>query len=151
MPECVIFDIDGTLADLTHRREHLLKDPRDWDAFYEAMVDDPLIYPIWRLYRTLRDDHTIILCSGRPEDYRTHTQDWLSRHGIFYNKLMLRPSGDYREDTLIKREMLWALRADGWEPLLVVEDRQRVVDMWREQGIVCLQCAPGDFDIGPPK
>ncbi len=57
----------------------------------------------------------------------------------------MRPEKDYRDDGTIKAELLDKILADGWEPWLVVEDRQRVVDMWRARGLTCLQCAPGDF------
>jgi len=42
-----------------------------------------------------------------------------------------------------KREMLQGI--DRKKILFVVEDRSRVVEMWRGEGLVCLQCAPGEF------
>ncbi len=34
---------------------------------------------------------------------------------------------------------------DHWSVQFVMDDRQRVVDMWRSKGLKCLQVAPGDF------
>ena len=58
---------------------------------------------------------------------------------------MLRPDGDRRTDVIVKREMLAGL--DRSKILFVVEDRSGVVEMWRSEGLVCLQCAPGEFQF----
>jgi hypothetical protein len=57
--------------------------------------------------------------------------------------LLLRKDNDRRADGVVKREMLAAI--DKSRILFVVEDRSRVVEMWRSEGLVCLQCAPGEF------
>lgn len=146
--DCVIFDIDGTLADVSHRRHHLGNNGRspDWKAFFDGMVDDPVIEPVACLLEQLRSDFDIILCSGRPDNYREQTEKWLSDNAIVYDKMFMRPAGDHRSDVIIKRQMLEAIRGDGYNIRFVVDDRQSVVDMWREEGLVCLQAAPGDFD-----
>ena len=68
---------------------------------------------------------------------------WLEEHDVNYHELLLRRDGDYRSDVVVKREMLADL--DKSKILFVVEDRSRVVEMWRSEGLVCLQCAPGEF------
>ena len=85
----------------------------------------------------------VVLCSGRPDEYRRQTIEWLERVGVRYDELRLRRNGDRRSDTIAKREMLDGI--DLAKILFVVEDRASVVDMWRELGLVCLQCAPGEF------
>jgi hypothetical protein len=57
----------------------------------------------------------------------------------------MRAEKDYRADDIIKGELLDRIISDGWRPWLVVDDRDRVVKMWRDRGLLCLQCAPGDF------
>jgi hypothetical protein len=57
----------------------------------------------------------------------------------------MRPEGERREDCEVKRELLAQIRADGYNPVMVFEDRDRVVAMWREEGLRCLQVAPGNF------
>jgi hypothetical protein len=85
----------------------------------------------------------IILCSGRSEEHREETIQWLAQHGVNYHHLLLRRDQDRRPDSVIKRELLATL--DKSKILFVVEDRSHVVEMWRSEGLVCLQCAPGEF------
>lgn len=142
--EIVIFDIDGTLADVSERVHHLRKTPKDWDAFFEGMARDRAIRSMVRLCNLLHASGIrIILCSGRNEGHRAETVNWLARQGVNYHDLRLRRDGDFRSDVVVKREMLRGI--DKRRVLFVVEDRSRVVEMWRAEGLVCLQCAPGEF------
>ena len=142
----VIFDIDGTLADVEHRRHHVANKPKDWTAFYEAMDDDPPNWPVVALAQALViADHKLICVSGRPSNYYHRTYAWLTHHRIPCHGLYLREEGDHRPDHVVKREKLALIRAVHGEPLFAVDDRQQVVDMWRDEGITCFQCAPGDF------
>lgn len=141
-----IFDIDGTLADVGHRRHHVTITPKNWAAFYEAMDDDAPNAPVVLLARILdAADIKIICSSGRPETYYHRTRAWLARHDVPCWDLYMRAPGDHRPDHVIKRERLALIRAVHSEPLFAVDDRQQVVDMWRSEGITCFQCAPGDF------
>lgn len=142
--ELVIFDIDGTLADVSERILHLKKKPKNWKAFFEGMAQDKTIHSMVRLCNLLfTSGIQIILCSGRSEEHRPETVQWLAQHGVNYHKLLLRRDGDHRSDVIVKREMLASIDKD--KILFVVEDRSRVVQMWRSEGLVCLQCAPGEF------
>lgn len=142
----VILDIDGTLADCNHRRHHVANKPKNWTAFYEAMDDDVPNMPVVALARAMvTTGHKIICVSGRPSNYHRRTRDWLTRHNIPCWDLYTREEGDHRPDYVVKREKLALIRVVHGEPLFAVDDRQQVVDMWREEGITCLQCAPGDF------
>lgn len=142
--EIVIFDIDGTLADVSERLHHLRKKPRNWNAFFTGMVQDKAIHSMVRLCNILHASGIrIVLCSGRREAHRDETVKWLSEKGVKYHDLLLRKDHDRRSDTVVKREMLEAI--DKSQILFVVEDRSRVVGMWRAEGLVCLQCAPGEF------
>ncbi len=142
--DIVIFDIDGTLADVSERIHHLKKKPKDWDAFFAGMAQDQALESMVRLCNILHAAGLrIILCSGRNEAYRGETIAWLAEQGVNYHDLRLRSDGDRRNDAIVKREMLVGI--DKSRVLFVVEDRSRVVEMWRAEGLVCLQCAPGDF------
>jgi predicted secreted acid phosphatase len=142
--EIVVFDIDGTLADVSARLHHIRTKPKNWKAFFAAMPDDKAVHAIIRLCNLVYDTGVrVVLCSGRPDEYRAQTVDWLARAGVRYDELRLRRNGDRRSDTIAKREMLVGL--DRATILFVVEDRASVVEMWRQQGLVCLQCAPGEF------
>ena len=142
--EIVIFDIDGTLADVSERLHHIKKKPKDWDAFFQGIPQDKAIHSIVRLCNILyQSGLKVILCSGRREKDRAETVKWLSQQGVNYDELRLRPDGDRRTDVIVKRELLAGL--DRSKILFVVEDRSGVVEMWRSEGLVCLQCAQDEF------
>jgi hypothetical protein len=142
--EIVIFDIDGTLADVSERIHHVKKKPKNWNAFFKGMAQDKAIHSVVRLCNLLyASGIQIILCSGRSEEHRGETVKWLAQQRVNYHDLLLRKDRDNRPDTVVKREMLTAI--DKSKILFVVEDRSRVVEMWRSEGLVCLQCAPGEF------
>lgn len=137
----VIFDIDGTLADCTHRLHHVTGARRDYAAFFGAMGEDPCYKEILNLLDQLSaSGNAIVLCTGRPDDYREPTKKWLINEAVGYAELYMRAAGDYRPDHVVKAELLHAMREEGYEPWLVIDDRPSVVRMWREQGLTCLQC-----------
>ena len=142
--ELVIFDIDGTLADISERIHHIKRKPKNWNAFNTGMAQDKAIHSMVRLCNILYASGIhIILCSGRNERNRPGTVEWLNKQGVNYHELLLRRDEDYRPDSAVKRELIQGL--DKNKILFVVEDRSRVVEMWRSEGLVCLQCAPGEF------
>jgi phosphoglycolate phosphatase-like HAD superfamily hydrolase len=139
----VIFDIDGTIADLTHRLHYITTKPKNWPAFNKAISNDK---PIWQVIEVLfslkNDGWGIILCSGRSEDSRQDTIDWLVDYGIWdkVSGLYMRKSKDYRSDDIIKEELLNQILKDGYNPLMVFDDRKRVVEMWRRRGLFVFDC-----------
>ncbi len=143
----IIFDIDGTLANVDHRLHHLERRKKDWDAFFAAAPKDEPHDEIVYLNRLLweDEDNRIIVVTGRPDDQRDDTVAWLDRHAIRYHDIFFRRRNDHREDSVVKADILDAIRRRHGEPYLVFEDRSRVVKMWRDNGIRCLQVAPGDF------
>jgi hypothetical protein len=143
---CIIIDLDGTLADCEPRRYHVNGEAKDFGAFFAAIGDDkPFEWCDELITAMSRYGYDIVLCSGRPEDYRKVTELWLTFNRIEYDALFMRPSGDGREDAIVKKEILERDILPKWDVLFAVDDRQQVVDMWRENGITCLQCAEGDF------
>lgn len=144
--KAVIFDIDGTLANGEHREHHLRAEKKDWDSYYAGMGEDtPHQAMVALLGMCRREGWRILLCTGRPVLYRDKTLDWLLRHGVEYDGLYMRGAADHRPDYEIKKEFLDDMRRRGNEIMFVVEDRATVVAMWRAEGLLCLQCAPGDF------
>lgn len=143
----VVFDLDGTLALCAHRQHYLERQPKDYDAFYAACVDDALCVPVLRaLMAHWNMGHRVEIWSGRSDQVMVETIDWLERHGIHPGFLArMRRTGDHRPDVVLKREWLREARADGGAPNLVYDDRDAVVAMWREEGITCFQVAPGPF------
>ena len=147
MKKTIIFDIDGTLADLNGRDKFLHNGTKDWESFNAHMDQDLPNTPIIELYRTLyaSQRYEIILVSGRQERFRKVTGTWLTFHNIPFDTLLMRKNTDIRHDCEVKQDILKSLQAQGKEILFTVDDRQSVVDMWRANGITCLQCDKGDF------
>ena len=146
MSRCYLFDLDGTIADLTHRLPHIQKTPKDWDAFFAACPDDKPIPHIITLAADLFGaGGSIVYVSGRSDQVRNQTQAWLDDHGLPPGRLYMRTAGDHRPDHQVKVELLELLRADGYQPVMAFDDRNAVVKMWRELGIPCAQVADGDF------
>lgn len=144
---CYLFDIDGTLADLTHRLHHIQKDPKDWDAFFDACPDDAPISHVLTLAHSLMRSARLIFVSGRSDSTREKTEAWLLRYGLGDGpgRLYMRKAGDHRHDNIVKSELLDQILADGFRPIMAFEDRDQVVKMWRERGIPCAQVAEGNF------
>jgi len=141
-----IFDIDGTIADLTHRRQYIATKPKNYAAFHKGVTNDLPIWPVINVLLAMKAaGYKIVLCSGRDGDFRQRTVDWLARFGVPYDALYMRAGKDYRADDIIKEELLDQILADGYKPEIVFDDRDRVVAMWRRRGLKCAQVEPGDF------
>ncbi|HJD19684.1 MAG TPA: hypothetical protein IAB21_04425 [Candidatus Avelusimicrobium excrementipullorum] len=143
----ILFDIDGTLADLNGREEFLKQEPPDWKNFNAKMEEDIPNTPVVELYRTLYESRKfeIILVSGRQERFRKATETWLTWHEIPFKTLLMRADNDQRPDREVKQDILNSLKTQGKDILFTVDDRQSVVDMWRANGITCLQCRKGNY------
>lgn len=143
----VLFDIDGTLANIEHRRPFLDGNRPDWKRFNDAMGDDTPNEPVVSLYQTLwRDpEYELILVTGRNEKFREITEQWFFWNDIPVGEMFMRKDNDSRADHIVKQEILEHLLAMGKNIALTVDDRQQVVDMWRRNGITCLQCDVGNF------
>lgn len=146
-----IFDVDGTLADPTHRRGYVQNKPKRWDLWNKTMNRDGYHKDIFQfMYSGWNLGNKILISTGREESYRDVTLEWLHNNPwfdttILLDKMFMRKDKDYRSDELIKKEMLDQMREDGYNPVLVFDDRDRVVKMWRENGIRCLQVSEGNF------
>jgi phosphoglycolate phosphatase-like HAD superfamily hydrolase len=146
----VVFDIDGTLADIEHRLDYVRSKPKNWKAFDAGIPNDKVNEPVAEVFDAMiMGGHTVILASGRSERTRIATQDWLRKNGFSsYDKLYMRPADDYRGDDIVKREILDEMtRAWGRKPDMVFDDRPRVVRMWRDAGIFVFNVYQGEEDF----
>jgi hypothetical protein len=147
MTNCIIVDIDGTLANTDHRKHFLEQKPKNWRSWHAAADGDTPHSDVMDVVGdfSCARNVPVVLCSGRNEAQRSQTVGWMRRNHFPFKALYMRADGDYRPDHIIKRELLARIRADGFEPFCVFEDRDSVVAMWREEGLRCFQVAPGDF------
>ncbi len=146
---CIVVDVDGTLAEFNPEavKSWVLGDTKDWDPFFNYMQDALPVINIVKLVNYLAEKgEAIVICSGRPDSHRQYTLDWLDKHCIPYDRVYLRPEGqDTISDAHVKQALLLNIQNDGYAPWLVLDDRDHVVNFWREAGLTCLQVAPGNF------
>lgn len=151
---CYLMDIDGTLANGSHRLHHLEKQPKDWDAYFATMADDAPHPHMIQLCDRLAHFAAVLYVTGRPAEYREITIEWLRRHGLYSGRdtilvgqrgLYMRPSKNFIDDSVLKIQLLDQIRKDGFAPIMAFDDRTRVVKAWRAAGIPCAQVAEGDF------
>ena len=95
------------------------------------------------IVEALSEWYDIVYCSGRSEDARAATEQWLRTYDLS-GPLYMRAEGDIRRDSVVKRELLDRI-GEFYDVQAAIDDRQQVVDMWRAAGLLCLQVAPGDF------
>lgn len=139
-----VFDLDGTLADVGHRRHFVNCAKPDWQLFFKSCVEDtPIPSVVAALKAHVAAGHRVEIWSGRSDEVRAETIDWLEAQGIDPALLTnMRPAKDYQPDDALKRQWLHACDA---RPDAVYDDRNKVVAMWRAEGIHCFQVALGDF------
>ena len=131
----VVFDMDGVLSDASGR-QHLLERPwRDWEAFFDACGDDPLIDEVGRLLEVLDDDLRIVLLTARPMRVQRQTLGWLERMSLRWDLLIMREHGDYDASRdLQATDHGRSSGPYGFDLRLAFEDDRRNVDMFRRRG-----------------
>lgn len=143
--KALIVDLDGTLCNVDHRRPLVTNGNNNWKNFFEQMTNDtPNEWCVEICNRFYPME--ILFITGRPDSYRQITDEWLGRYHFFEPALLyMRARKDFRADHIVKKEIYEKHIQSKYEILFVVDDRASVVKMWRELGLVCLQCADGDF------
>ena len=137
MTKVAIFDVDGTLMNVNHRRHYVNGPNQDWKAFNEAMVLDTPNEAVFQLAAST--DLPVIVVSGRNERHRDVTERQLQ--SLDYIKLIMRPDDNYDPDHVFKQEVLDIILESQFDVEFVVDDRPSVVQMWRKNGLTC-------FDVG---
>lgn len=148
-----IFDLDGTIANIQHRVHLLSTDsPTRWNKFYDACDKDTPNDPVVRtMHMLLAQGAEIWVFSGRSDRVQRKTILWLMQNTLLppstiYDILVMRPEGDHRPDDELKQVFVDNMLHEDRDRLVAVfDDRKRVVDMWRKNGIACFQVADGDF------
>lgn len=144
---CKVFDMDGTIADCAHRQHFVNNDDkkqRNWSAFFNAMDrDTPRPEVIAEMHKAVANNEEVIICSARPEDYRQKTIVWLKEHNVPYDRLIMRRSGDYRADEIVKQEFLDKF-LDKRKIVCIWDDRPKVIAMWRKNGLTVVDMGSGN-------
>jgi hypothetical protein len=168
MKNTVIFDLDGTLAIIDKRREKSLKPngKMDWDKFFDPLnvlrldtSNEPVIKMAQMFHK---DGFKVVIFSGRNDRSFHMTKLWLEQRDVPFDLLVMRPDkfqadswpiadGNpatkemrFMPDEILKKKMLDTF-VDIDDVFLVVDDRNKVVKMWRDLGLSVFQVADGDF------
>ena len=146
----VIFDLDGTLADITSRRTLSTKPngKMDWDIFFnpDNITLDLPNQPVINMAKLLSFNFDIWVLSGRSDKTLNTTVKWLDDNDVPFDKILMRPTDKHHHfmpDNDLKQMWLDDIGVDN--VAMVFDDRQQVVDMWRDNGLTCFQVAKGDF------
>ena len=137
LPHCIIVDVDGTLA---------LKSPNRSIYEYAKVYEDSLNIPVYKAVTSFAGtDCAIIIMSGRDDDCKDVTVEWLMSKNVPFKEIYMRSTGDKRSDDIVKRELFENNLRGRFFVEAVFDDRQKVVDMWRSLGLTTFQVADGSF------
>ena len=144
----LFWDLDGTLTDAEPFVHLIHTKPKNWAAWDQNIINhEPHtdIVSLYMLHGCLGHHNYVV--TARSEAVREGTTGWLKKHGLweFCKELVMRPAKDYRPDHEVKLDILNMMRSNNINPDIVFEDRSRVVQMYRENGVRCLQVANGDY------
>jgi hypothetical protein len=142
-PNVYLCDLDGTLCNVSHRRQYVATKPRNWDAWNAGLVNDTPNFAMLGIITSLTYYYPLIFVSGRSDDYRKQTEEWLEKYDISYNALYMRKYKDHRDDAIVKGELADEIEKE-YNILGVFDDRKKVIDMWISRGIFV-------FDVGQGK
>lgn len=136
LPNAFIFDIDGTLA-------HNVSNRNIYD--YQRVIEDGLDSHVSYMLNHLKDNHKIIIVSGRDDSCKDVTIEWFKKHNLHYDHFHMRKYKDFRKDSIVKAEIYDNHIKDKFNILGVFDDRNQVVETWRSLGLKCYQVQEGDF------
>ena len=142
----MVFDLDGVLSDAAGRQHFLEPGRRDWEGFFEACGDDPLIEEVACLLSLLDPVLQVVLLTGRPVSVQPQTSTWLERFDLRWDLLVMRDYGDYTAARDFKRTTVEQLRQYGFDLRLAFEDDRRNLAMFRDEGVPCVYIHSGYYD-----
>jgi hypothetical protein len=128
-----VVDLDGVVADTRHRLHLIERFPKDWEGFFAAAVEDPLLPEGAAVAHRLAREHQLTYLTGRPERWRSDTEVWIARVGLPAARVHMRRDSDRRPARMMKLSVLARLATQA--PIaMVVDDDPAVVRAVRAAG-----------------
>lgn len=150
MKQAIIVDLDGTLCDCSHRVHHAQN--KQWDEFNAGIPEDKINPAVkWLCLQAAQNELEVILCTGRNEGNRAATLRWLLDQNclLFTDVLLMRPKDDHTPDHELKLRLIGehfgSIEAAREKVLFTLDDRDRVVEAWRNAGFQCWQVQAGSY------
>lgn len=144
----IIVDMDGTLCDVTSIRHYVKGKRRNFRAFHEASRFCPTRPEVEASVRAAHaHGFAVVIVTARDARYERATRDFLDRNDIPFDALFMRAWGDQRKDTVVKDEIFAQIVAAGFEPVVAIDDRRDIAEVWESHGVVTIivdsEDAPG--------
>lgn len=140
--EAVIFDMDGTLCDVTSIRHHVLGRRKNYDAFhYGSLFCPPVGWVAEKLHAHAAADRSIIVVTARKRKWHQLTKNWFMQNGLYYDEIHMRADDDDRKDVEVKRD-IYAQFANRYRIIKAYDDNPSIVALWRSLGIETVE-VPG--------
>lgn len=134
--DAVIFDVDGTLCDVSSVRHFVASRPKNFDAFHAGSIDCPPHADVARAARAATAEGlAVLVVTARKLMWRYHTILWLAEQRIPYDELYMRDDRDGRRDVEVKTDILRDIERDGYRPVAAWDDNPSIVALWRSRGI----------------
>ena len=143
--EVIIFDLDGVISDAAHRQHFLKGTERDWDGFFSACTDDPPIISGVKLINVLNKYHKTIILTARPKSVQSETVDWLKRHCVVWDVLIMRSDVDHQQSSEMKLSALNQIRDAGYTPILAFDDDPKNIEMFLGQEVPAISVHSGYY------
>lgn len=132
--DAVIFDVDGTLCNVSSIRHYLRGDQRDFESFHRESVNCPPNEWVAQLARDMNEYYAIIVVTARKNRWFNPTWWWLNENGVPYDELFMRDDRDQRKDYVVKQEILNRI-VKRYNPILAVDDNPNVIELWEQNDI----------------
>ena len=143
--DVVIFDLDGVISDAYHRQHYLRGEEKNWNGFFSACTEDPPIISGVRLINILNKSHRTIILTARPESIQLETIDWLKKHGVVWDALIMRSNDDFKESAKMKLSALNQILDAGYVPMLVFDDDPKNIAMFSEHQVPAISVHSGYY------
>jgi len=134
-PEAVIFDMDGTLANVESIRHHVEGPKRDFHAFHTESVNVPPNPDVLEMAQQAdAEGKKVVIVTSRTTKYRHHTAYWLADNKVPSDAMYMRAHGDQRPDREVK-EGLYRRLSRSYDVVHAVDDNPSILELWEEKGI----------------
>lgn len=147
MKSWIITDLDGTLCNIDHRVDYAKAGL--WEEFHQRCYDDLAHPEVAEFLQHIGKHFELLAVTGRNDKWRLITQTWLNEHEIPIDALLMRPDDDYSPDNVLKLQMIEEYFGSKEEVLknvaFCLDDRDRVVEAFRNYGLPCWQVREGTF------